>query len=139
MRRKYLGLLSFVLVIMVFLSGMCSDSVRTHSGVSCALFQISDARIISGHAGLSEVQFCTAGMLGVGNDTDTLQASGRPCSRGGEDGFPFGDLCPGITGLQSAKFFVDSEDIQFYIPYPKITVSGYIHKSDGKKRPDLSQ
>ena len=139
MRRKYLGLLSFTLVIMVFLSGMCSDSVRTFSGVSCALFRISDACIISGHAALSEEQYCTARMLGAGNDTDTLQTSGHVCSRGGEDGFPFRDLCLAITGLQSAKFFVDSEDIQFYIPYPKITVSSYIHKSDGKKRPDLSR
>lgn len=134
MQMKKEKLISFVLVIFVFLSGMCFENVKTDSFYVYVSSDTTDACIMSCEAAIIDTEHCTTEMLGVRNGVGLQKLTGRFISQKRDGRLSQEFLYLDIFSLFEGKLFASSEKIHFLNQYQEEFVLNYIHKSDGKKR-----
>lgn len=134
MQKKRQKFISFVLIIFVFLSGVCFESIKTDSFYLYVFTEKADSCIMSCEEGILNTEYCQAEMLGS-CDSARLQKINNQCvNQKREIRVSLDFLYSNIAPLFQGKSVSDSEKIYFWNQYPKEFVLNYIHKSDGNKR-----
>lgn len=126
-------LICILLVIMVFLAGMCFEDNKTRSFFAYAQNADSYDNIRDLDYVIGVEQFCTTRMLRGQNDAGLQQLLSRFFSARRDLKFSLDYLCSNIYTLEQGKFFSSSAVVSFNNLYAEELVSSFVHKADGKK------
>ncbi|MGN0395821.1 MAG: hypothetical protein ACI4EF_10680 [Coprococcus sp.] len=134
MRIKNYRIIYLIIAIFILLSGVCFESNKADSPFECALTEGINSYIQSEDDSITDARLCTTGMLGVHNATRIQQLAVRAFGQKKEAKIFFGFLFISIYSVEHGKYSANSEIIQFYNQCPDELATGFIHKSDGKKK-----
>lgn len=133
-RMKSNKMICIILSVILSLSGLfyqdnVSDFLSANSTV-----EKTNSYIQSEYTTITEIQVCTAEILGLQNPYAIQNITGCFISPQGRLKISLSFLCLNSFLFVIGKFFTDSEIIQSYCRCLNELVTNYIHKSDGKKR-----
>lgn len=132
MRNKNQGLICIILVILVFLAGMCFEDVKTHSSFACGKIQ-DDAQLCATDFSIRDGRVCTTSMLRAQRNAGMQQLISRFIGSRKDDRLLLDVLCSNIFTLEQGKFFSSSAVVSFHNLYTDELVASFVHKADGKK------
>lgn len=134
LRLKKDKIVYIILVLILFLSGVCFENNKADSKFLCSPVECSDSNIKSDIFTNLDIQVCTAEMLGAGRISSVQQFScSHICKNRELKIFP-DYLLLSYLSITEGKFFTSSEITQVYSKCLDELIMNYIHKSDGKKR-----
>ena len=134
MNSKKRKSICFILVILVFLSGMCFDEVKITSYILDATMNEANSYVMSDKITVMEAEVCTTEMLGVRNCVNIRQLARHNMNQKKESRIVFVFLCSNIFAISRGKCPAEFETTGFFKGVQEKNVLNYIHKSDGKKR-----
>lgn len=133
-RTKFHRFAGLLLALVMMISGICGDAVRADAAFMRAPENTKTSCIEASRAVLTEVECCTAEMLGVRRSTELRAAALRHVNQRRGIGLSSGFLCQKFFTLRHGVFRTGLENAVSVSKYPYGLIADYIHKSDGKKR-----
>lgn len=124
----------FIMIIIIFLSGMRFENMEADSLFVCAPMEKQELWICSYDAMTDNEDICTAKMLRIGSNVYAKQTANRHMCQKKDYRLSFEFLWVDIYSPSLNKVYTNFENDSFIESYHGEIVLNYIHNSDGKKR-----
>lgn len=134
MHIKKQRLLCFVLIILVFISGMCFENIKTEVSAECVSTENVNSYIMPRDVTMVDAEHCTTEMMGIRNGAGIRRLTNGYPGHKRESRTFLEFLYSNIFSLSEGKIPTRFEIIYFLNQNQEELVLKYIHKSDGKKR-----
>ena len=134
MRAKRNKIFCILITLLVFISGMYFEDIKTDSVFASTLGETTNSYTSDIGSVTIDTQVCTTEMLAVCGNMVTGQFTIRFVNQRRDTGVSPDFLCQNIFSLNEGKSYASIEEVQLISKSQDELIANYIHKSDGKKR-----